>query len=168
MSSSKRTGRPRTPLGQRLQKFLRRAPNGCLEFVGAKKGKLGYGAIYDAEAGHHVAAHRAAFALAHGPIPVGLLVCHHCDNPPCCDPAHLFLGTAADNFNDMRRKGRERHASGEQSGLCKFSDDAIRHAIASVHQGELQISVCRRLGMSASYLSELLSGARQRAERLAA
>lgn len=43
-----------------------------------------------------------------GPIPVGMLACHHCDNPPCCNPAHVFIGTHKDNARDMARKGRAR------------------------------------------------------------
>jgi hypothetical protein len=51
-------------------------------------------------------AHRAAWVLTYGPIPDGMFICHHCDNPPCCNPAHLFLGTPQDNMDDMDRKGR--------------------------------------------------------------
>lgn len=53
-------------------------------------------------------AHRVAWEITFGPIPEGILVCHHCDNPPCCRPDHLFLGTNKDNSQDMVGKGRHK------------------------------------------------------------
>jgi hypothetical protein len=55
---------------------------------------------------YHPRSHRLAYYLTFGPIPEGCGVCHRCDNPPCCNPAHLFVGTQKDNANDARLKGR--------------------------------------------------------------
>lgn len=94
------------PLRDRLIEKLAEAPNGCLEFTG-KRQKTGYGHIGSGgKHGQTLLAHRVAWEVANGPIPDGLLVCHHCDNPPCCNPEHMFLGTKSDNAVDCIRKGR--------------------------------------------------------------
>jgi len=83
-----------------------RADNGCLEWQGARLAS-GYGLIGRGRRDEGMAyVHRLAWELAHGPIPDGMFVCHHCDNPPCCNVEHLFLGTHADNMADMVTKGR--------------------------------------------------------------
>ena len=94
-------------------------PGGChLWTAGARHG---YGDI--AVRGKHIKAHRMAWEIANGPIPDGLWVLHDCpagDNPSCCNPAHLWLGTHADNMADMAAKGRyvlpKARASGERHG----------------------------------------------------
>jgi hypothetical protein len=73
-----------------------------------------YGIFRD-RTGRRRVAHRVAWELESAqPIPVGILVCHHCDNPRCVNPAHLFLGTNADNMRDCKSKGRI--ASGDRHG----------------------------------------------------
>lgn len=76
---------------------------GCWPWQGARTGN-DYG--YIRLNGIRFAAHRLAYALTNGAIPKDLFVCHRCDNPRCCNPAHLFLGSASDNTRDSVAKGR--------------------------------------------------------------
>lgn len=70
-------------------------------------------------------AHRVAYRIAHGPIPAGLLIRHSCDNPACCNPEHLSLGTHADNVAD--RVERNRSAVGEGNGRAVLSESCVEH-----------------------------------------
>lgn len=75
----------------------------CWPWMGARQGQ-GYGTVmFDR---HHMLAHRVAYMLTYGDILPTLYVCHKCDNPICCNPIHLFIGTPQDNALDMVRKGR--------------------------------------------------------------
>ncbi len=92
----------------RLEAWLRGratigAPDDCWEW---QRGRTvaGYGTARFG--GKQTVASRAVWALLYGPIREGAYICHHCDNPPCVNPAHLFLGTPSDNVQDMIRKGR--------------------------------------------------------------
>jgi hypothetical protein len=78
-------------------------PNECWEFFGARHYK-GYGEFRVGSSKQK--AHRIAWTELIGPIPESMHVLHKCDNPPCCNPAHLFLGTDADNRKDMLKKER--------------------------------------------------------------
>lgn len=92
-------GKPPIPFETRFA----RSDAGCLEWQGAKNPQ-GYGHFKLGGRWHY--SHRYAWELANGPIPAGMFVLHHCDNPGCGDVDHLFLGTQRDNMRDSARKNR--------------------------------------------------------------
>lgn len=98
-------------------------PNSCWMWT-AGKFTEGYGAIHFRNSLWK--ASRVAWILVNGEIPEGMWVIHRCDNPPCCNPAHLFLGTAADNTHDMVAKDRVCRTSGEARWSAKVTEEIVR------------------------------------------
>ena len=90
-------------LERRLQNYIPEPNSGCWLWAGRLCGG-GYGSLK--VDGRRCQAHRASWEFHIGPIPAGLLACHKCDNPPCINPSHIFLGTHRDNLRDMVAKGR--------------------------------------------------------------
>lgn len=116
-------------------------PNGtCWEWAKGRV-KQGYGRLSVGTG--EVRAHRYAYELAFGPVPHGLLVCHRCDHPPCCNPAHLFVGTHSDNMADMATKGRS--LQGARHHKSKLTDDDV-HAIRA--DDRLQIEIAAAYGVT--------------------
>src|SRR3990167_1944062 len=85
------------PASRFWQKVDKHGPDECWPYTGAS-GSTGYGMFW--LDGKNVHANRAAWLLTNGPIPDGINVLHECDNPPCVNPVHLFLGTDMDNVHD--------------------------------------------------------------------
>ncbi len=132
----------------------------CWNWTAAKFSN-GYGAIRND--GRQCRAHRVSLELHRGPIPSGLCVCHHCDNPGCVNPEHLFLGTQADNVADKIAKGRQvnlRGAAvsnpGTANGNAKLAESdvaAIRSAI-----GVSQRKLAARFGVGRTQIRRILAG----------
>lgn len=96
--------RPRRPINERFfEKVFKNPVTGCWEWQGAH-GLDGHGQFVVEH--KKVIASRFSWELVHGKIPEGMNVCHKCDNPPCVNPDHLFLGTQSDNIRDCVSKGR--------------------------------------------------------------
>jgi hypothetical protein len=100
-----------------VQRFWTRVnvdmPDRCWEWTGPRFTK-GYGhSQLTIDGTVYIGAHRIAYVLTNGPVPNGTMVCHTCDNPPCCNPDHLWAGTYTDNQLDAFAKGRRsRHNAG--------------------------------------------------------
>lgn len=152
-----------TTLSMRLERRSRRRGE-CLEWFGTTT-RGGYGLIRNGE--KNVLTHRAAWQLKNGAIPDGLRVLHKCDNPPCINPDHLFLGTQSDNMLDMAKKGRHRSKTapdsvqrGERHYAAKLSTRSAEEIRFRKSAGESQRSIAISLGISEATVSLVVNGKR--------
>lgn len=100
--------------------------------------------------------HRVSFELFIGPIPEGQLVCHKCDNPGCCNPSHLFLGTPQDNMDDKVKKNRQSHS--HDGGIHKLTEQNIYQIREMIEQGYTQQEIANIFGVSQTNVFYIKSG----------
>lgn len=125
---------------------------GCWNWVGATTS--GYGEIH--VDGSPELTHRLMWMSVFGPISDGLFVCHKCDNRPCCNPEHLFLGTTLDNMRDMSRKGRA--ARGTRNPRAVLTEDvvaAVKHHLADGMRG---VDLAELLGLTQQVICNIKKG----------
>lgn len=134
----------------------------CHEWTACKL-KDGYG--HFRLGGGLILAHRFAYMAANGEVPAGLSVCHACDNPACCNPAHLFTGTHKENMDDRDRKGRGRinRPRGDKHWHTKIKDEHVPHIRLLRSQGMSLSKIARQLNVSISAIAHILAGRRKTA-----
>ncbi len=145
----------KTTLWDRFHSKLRKT-DGCWIWTGSTV--RGYGCIRSE--GKIAYAHRVSYELFKGAVAAGLYVCHHCDVRLCVNPEHLFVGTANDNSQDAKRKGRTRNnpARGECSPHAKLTDITVRELRKLYSEGMTQADLSRRFGLSGSAIRNAATG----------
>jgi hypothetical protein len=115
--------------------------------------KLGYACAK--VGGKTMKAHRLSWEFYRGPIPDGMIICHHCDNRKCINPDHLFIGTTQDNVDDKMRKGRFVTTPGEKNGYAKLTAEQVRAIRAD---SRAQHRIAADYGISQSNVSVIKQG----------
>ncbi len=144
------------------QKVTLGGPSDCWEWHGST-GRGGYGQI--SVDGKLQQAHRFSWELANGrAVPLNRMICHRCDNPPCVNPAHLFVGATIDNVRDMIRKSRNSrppHRRGELHHKAKLTSDQVRAIRAQHERGSTThgaAALARRYGVSGAAIGYIVRG----------
>lgn len=136
-----------------LLKWVKIDPRtGCWIWIGAKT-YWGYGTRTNN--GKTRRTHRISYELHIGAIPKGMCVLHSCDNPPCVNPDHLFLGTLKDNSQDMVAKGRS--VAGIKNGMCRLQESDIEQMRDSWNGGCPMEALAHEFKCSLSTVSRIIN-----------
>jgi CDGSH-type Zn-finger protein len=137
---------------ERIINRIEKSPNGCWVW----KGKItpnGYGQMKTDGKTEYV--HRIMYEENVSPITDGLCICHKCDNKPCCNPAHLFIGTQKENIADMIRKGRRPTLHGSAHGMHKLREEDVLNIREMLKNGAVGAEVGRQYKVSPVLISKI-------------
>lgn len=139
-------------------KVARGGADQCWPWTAMRDGN-GYGRFRVRNPRRLVRAHVFSYQVERGRTH-GLMVCHSCDNPGCCNPAHLWLGKNADNMADMVRKGRQarRDTSGEKNGNAKLTAEQVATIRSQIGAGDNNTVIAARFGVTHSMISRIRLG----------
>jgi hypothetical protein len=130
-------------------------PGGCWEWTGCLDNK-GYGRI--GHRGQKLLVHRTVYEAVVGEIPKGMWVLHRCDNPPCCNLAHLFVDTAQANVDDMIAKGRHVAPRGEANGKAILTTHQVHEIRRLIAEGWRSCDLARRFNVGPNAIWSIKSG----------
>ena len=141
-------------------KVARGAPNECWPWLGSKKKSRDSYGHFKIRSYWTVTASRVAYAIGYGEEPGESSILHHCDNPPCCNPAHLYPGTTKDNSEDMVKRGRARNGmrKGSSNGANKLTARAVYDIWRCIRRGQNNCQIGRRFGVHHSTISVIRLG----------
>lgn len=138
------------PIEKRFWSKVNKHPD-CWLWTGNRL-KAGYGKFMISSKNGMTTAHRVSWMLHRGPIPDGMFVLHSCDNPPCVNPDHLFLGTHTDNMKDCMSKGRFRGGTnpshGESHYATKLTEESIKQIRRLRSDGLSYPQIASRFGIT--------------------
>lgn len=127
-----------------LAKVDKRGPNECWPWMACRISPHGYGQ-FGVSNGQRASAHRLAYFIHNAADPHPLMVCHTCDVPWCCNPAHLFKGTGQDNSDDKVAKGRQ--AVGASHGMAKLTTEQVQEIRELFAAGWTSPALAQKFGM---------------------
>lgn len=132
--------------------------DGCWRWLGYTVDRYGRIALDGGRGAPCAGAHRVSWELHNGPIPEGMCVLHRCDNPPCVNPDHLFLGTQLDNIADRVRKGRNGDLSGQNNGRAKLTSEQVLEMRSRHRGGESYRVLGIAFGVSWGHVGHIVKG----------